>query len=127
MSTRDCLPFTMLFFACDRAELQDARNQLLQNEITRLQDRIVDLESEASTCHTSQVLAVRDRERNADESGSSTIHQGATAYFVFPADTGADASWLMGKEFAAKSELRFEDAKTGSFILRPHVHRKTSD
>ncbi len=72
-------------------------------------------------------LAVRDNERNEDESGASTIIDGATAYFIFPGETGADASWLMGAEFAAKAELRFEEATTGSLILRPHVHRKEGE
>ncbi len=67
-------------------------------------------------------LAVRDRERNEDESGASTIHEGATAYFVFPGETGADASWLKGEDFAAKAELGFAAATTGSFVLRPHAH-----
>ncbi len=67
-------------------------------------------------------LAVRDRERNEDESGAPTIHEGATAYFVFPGETGADASWLTGEDFAAKAELRFAGATTGSVVLRPHIH-----
>jgi hypothetical protein len=69
-------------------------------------------------------LAVRDGERNEDESGESTIFDGKTDYFVFPADTGVDASWLMGSEFAAKAELSFGAETTGSFVLRPHVHRE---
>ena len=68
-------------------------------------------------------LAVRDLERNEDESGESTIFEGVTDYFVFPAETGIDASWLMGPDFAAKVELSFAGATTGSFVLRPHVHR----
>ncbi|MEM6569817.1 MAG: hypothetical protein AAF957_15510 [Planctomycetota bacterium] len=68
-------------------------------------------------------LAVRDRDRNEDESGASTILDGTTDYFVFPGATEADATWLMGTEFAAKAELRVEGATTGSFVLRPHVHR----
>ena len=71
-------------------------------------------------------LAVRDRVSNKDESGSSTIEEGATAYFVFPGATGADASWLIGSEFAAKAELWFGNVSTGSFILRPHVHEAGS-
>ncbi len=67
-------------------------------------------------------LAVRNRERNEDESGNSTIHDGTTNYFLFPAETGADASWLMGTDFAAKGELRFAESTTGLFVLRPHVH-----
>ena len=72
-------------------------------------------------------LAVRDSERNEDESGASTIFEGATDYFVFPGETGADASWLMGSEFAAKVELSFGDATTGTFVLRPHIHRKNDE
>ena len=72
-------------------------------------------------------LAVRDRERNEDESGESTIFEETTDYFVFPADTGVDASWLMGAEFAAKAELSFDGATTGSFVLRPHVHREKAE
>ncbi len=72
-------------------------------------------------------LAVRDRERNEDESGASTIHQGSTDYFVFPGNSGSDASWLMGADFAAKVELRFTAATTGTFILRPHVHRNDGE
>lgn len=67
-------------------------------------------------------LAVRDQERNEDESGASTIFEGTTNYFIFPGETGADASWLMGEDFKAKAELSFEDVTTGSFILKPHGH-----
>ena len=56
--------------------------------------------------------------------GESTIFDGKTNYFVVPADTGVDASWLMGSEFAAKAELGFGTETTGSFVLRPHVHRE---
>ena len=69
-------------------------------------------------------LVVRDTERNEDESGESTIFEEATNYFIFPGETGTDASWLMGADFAAKVELSFAGATTGSFVLRPHVHRK---
>ena len=72
-------------------------------------------------------LAVRDRERNEDESGASTILEGKTDYFVFPGPREVDASWLMGADFAAKVELSFDETTTGSFVLRPHVHRKDED
>ena len=72
-------------------------------------------------------LAVRDAERNEDESGESTIFEGATNYFIYPGETGTDASWLMGADFAAKVELSFAGATTGSFVLRPHVHRKDGE
>ena len=69
------------------------------------------------------ILAVRDQERNEDESGTSTIYQGTTDYFVFPGETQDDASWLMGADFAAKVIVSFGDATTGQFVLRPHIHR----
>lgn len=75
----------------------------------------------------SLTLAVRDQDRNEDESGASTIIEGNTNYFVFPGSTDEDASWLMGADFAAKVELRFEEATTGSFVLRPHIHREKSE
>ena len=75
----------------------------------------------------SVTLAVRDQNRNEDESGASTIIEGNTNYFVFPGSTDQDASWLMGADFAAKVELRFEEATTGSFVLRPHIHREKSE
>ena len=75
----------------------------------------------------SVTLAVRDQDRNEDESGASTITEGNTNYFVFPGSTDEDASWLMGADFAAKVELRFEEATTGSFVLRPHIHREKSE
>lgn len=67
-------------------------------------------------------LGVRDRELNKDESGNSTIHEGATSYFVFPGKSGMDATWLRGGDFAAKANLVFEGGTTGLFTLRPHVH-----
>ena len=47
-------------------------------------------------------LEVRDQERNEDESGTVTVLNGATNYFIFPGETGVDASWLMGPDFAAQ-------------------------
>ncbi len=67
-------------------------------------------------------LAVRDATENRDEAGTATVRAGATNYFVFPGETGADASWLTGVDFAAKAELVMEAASTGSIVLRPHVH-----
>ena len=73
------------------------------------------------------ILAVRDQDRNEDESGASTIIDGNTNYFVFPGETKSDASWLMGADFAAKVELSFGDKSTGIFVLRPHIHRKDEE
>ena len=72
-------------------------------------------------------LAVRDHERNEDESGNSTVVEAKTNYFVFPGETEVDATWLMGAEFAAKVELSFTNATTGSFVLRPHIHREKEE
>ena len=72
-------------------------------------------------------LAVRDQDRDEDESGASTIVDGNTNYFVFPGETESDASWLMGADFAAKVELSFGDTTTGIFVLRPHIHRKDEE
>ncbi|MEM1084909.1 MAG: hypothetical protein AAGI48_12425 [Verrucomicrobiota bacterium] len=71
-------------------------------------------------------LVVRDKETNADEAGKSMIREGKTNYFIFPGDTGADASWLQGHHFEEVAVLTFEagDAKatTGSINLKPHGH-----
>lgn len=72
-------------------------------------------------------LAVKDHERNEDESGNSTVVEAKTNYFVFPGETGVDATWLMGADFAAKVELSFTNATTGSFVLRPHIHREKGE
>ncbi|MEM1443535.1 MAG: hypothetical protein AAGF67_14415 [Verrucomicrobiota bacterium] len=72
-------------------------------------------------------LAVRDSTENRDEDGNVTIRDGATNYFVFPGETGVDASWLMGTEFAAKAVLDLEGGSTGDIILRPHVHDEGED
>lgn len=72
-------------------------------------------------------LAVKDHERNEDESGNSTVVEAKTNYFVFPGETGVDATWLIGADFAAKVELSFTNATTGSFVLRPHIHREKGE
>ena len=82
---------------------------------------------EFPTLDRNVTLAVRDHERNEDESGNSTVLEAKTNYFVFPGETGVDATWLMGAEFAAKVELSFTNATTGSFVLRPHIHRDKSE
>jgi len=88
-------------------------------------DTVAALEFEA--LGRSLSLAVRDAEENADEDGVSQIRDGLTHYFVYPGETGEDASWLMGEDFAARALLAFETETgaavgTESFILRPHVH-----
>jgi hypothetical protein len=71
-------------------------------------------------------LRVRNAEQNEDEEGTPSVRAGKTNYFVFPGETGADAAWLMGKEFAAKVVVAFSrdgtDLSTEPFELHPHTH-----
>lgn len=71
-------------------------------------------------------LRVRNSEQNEDEDGKSNIRDNGTNYFIFPGETGADATFLMGKEFATETEVSFvvdgTSFTTGSFVLRPHAH-----
>lgn len=71
-------------------------------------------------------LRVRNKDKNEDEDGKGNIRNNASNYFIFPGDTGADASWLVGKDFASEVIISFSsgDAKhtTASFKLIPHTH-----
>jgi len=71
-------------------------------------------------------LEVRNRVKNEDESGAPSIRDGKTHYFIFPGNTDADATWLMGKDFASRVVVKFtvNGAATVSpcFILMPHTH-----
>ena len=71
-------------------------------------------------------LKVRNADQNEDEDGTPNNRGGKTNYFIFPGDTGADAAWLMGLEFASDVTVTFEkDGKTytaGKFHLVPHTH-----
>ncbi|MEM6277895.1 MAG: hypothetical protein AAF733_00350 [Verrucomicrobiota bacterium] len=69
-------------------------------------------------------LAVHDSTENRDEGGNVTVREGATNYFVFPAGTEVDTSWLIGPEFAAKAVLDLEVGSTGLVTLRPHSQGK---
>jgi hypothetical protein len=71
-------------------------------------------------------LAVRDKDRNEDEDGTANIRDGRTNYFIFPGDSGQDATWLKGKEFQSIVTAAFEhDGRTYTseeFVLVPHTH-----
>ncbi len=71
-------------------------------------------------------LRVRNSQTNEDEYGKANIRNGKTNYFIFPGETGADAKFLMGVDFATKATITFEAEgkihNTKSFILSPHVH-----
>ncbi len=76
---------------------------------------------------TQQVtLRVRNMAQNEDEDGKANIRANKTNYFIFPGDTGADASFLMGKAFSAETVISFEVGgvtySTAAFTLRPHTH-----
>lgn len=71
-------------------------------------------------------LVPRNRQTNPDESGKPTIRNGQTNYFIFPGDTGADATWLKGDKFRDEIvvTIRTEQGAitSESFPLVPHTH-----
>ena len=70
-------------------------------------------------------LRIRDREKNAGEDGQTNLRNGQTNYFIFPGETGADAKWLMGVDFAAKARLAIPGGLSSEvFVLKPHVHHE---
>lgn len=75
---------------------------------------------------TSVTLAARNKDKNEDEDGNATNRNGMTNYFIFPGDTGADASWLTGKAFKDTVTVSFAKGSakysTKAFELVPHSH-----
>ncbi|MEZ6197137.1 MAG: hypothetical protein R3F20_15625 [Planctomycetota bacterium] len=71
-------------------------------------------------------LRVRDAEENHDEDGKTQVRNGRTNYFIFPGETGEDASWLQGTSFAAPVRVEVpvggETLVSSPFALVPHVH-----
>ena len=71
-------------------------------------------------------LKVRNTEKNEDEDGKVNNREGFTNYFIFPGESGEDASWLMGKEFKSNAYITFTvddvEYKTETFELIPHTH-----
>ena len=71
-------------------------------------------------------LQVRNKEKNEDEDGNANIRNGKSNYFIFPGDSGADASFLLGKDFASKAVIQVSGDgmafETAPFELRPHTH-----
>jgi hypothetical protein len=70
-------------------------------------------------------LRIRNADRNEDEDGAPNIREGRTNYFIYPGDTGADASWLKGKDFQAGAVVTFEVGDRSyaaqPFDLVPHM------
>ncbi|MEM1294047.1 MAG: hypothetical protein AAGH89_01705 [Verrucomicrobiota bacterium] len=67
-------------------------------------------------------LVVRNLEKNEDEDGSANMRSGKTNYFIYPGDSGVDASWLAGKDFEAMVKVGFGNNSTKAFKLIPHIH-----
>ena len=71
-------------------------------------------------------LAIRNDRQNEDESGTPTLRDDKTNYFIFPGDTGADASFLQGSDVATMVVIAIDSgemqATTAPFQLSPHTH-----
>lgn len=71
-------------------------------------------------------LRIRNIEKNEDEDGKGNIRDNKTNYFIFPGDTGADATFLIGKGFSTETVISFEvdgvRYTTNTFKLQPHTH-----
>ena len=71
-------------------------------------------------------LRVRNKDKNEDEDGTGNVRDGKTNYFIFPGDTGVDATWLQGKKFQSLVRVTFTaDGRTYTseeFVLVPHTH-----
>ena len=71
-------------------------------------------------------LQVRNTTSNEDEDGKANIRGNKTHYFIFPGDTGVDASFLVGKEFSSDVFVSFlvggEAYTSSTFTLKPHTH-----
>lgn len=74
----------------------------------------------------SVALRVRNRERNEDEDGNANVRDGKTNYFIFPGDSGVDASWLKGAEFSSIAVVSFSVGSarytSDELMLVPHTH-----
>jgi len=75
----------------------------------------------------SVTLKVRNSQTNEDENVKPNIRDGKTNYFIFPGDTGADASWLMGASFSTEAKISIGELSTPVFKLIPHSHAAGSD
>ena len=72
-------------------------------------------------------LAPRNRKLNEDEDGTPNVRDGKTHYFIFPGESGADASWLLGKKFQSLVVVALESEgvklRSEEFVLKPHTHQ----
>jgi hypothetical protein len=69
-------------------------------------------------------LKVRNHDENEDEDKKPNMRDGKTNYFIFPGETGADASWLQGETFRSMVKVTFtadgQEFETPPFTLVPH-------
>jgi hypothetical protein len=69
-------------------------------------------------------MRVRDMEKNEDEEGTPNMRGDGTNYFIFPGESGADPSWLVGEKWRGVAIVSFQvGGNTFScdpFILVPH-------
>jgi hypothetical protein len=69
-------------------------------------------------------MRVRNADKNEDEDGKPNMRGGATNYFIFPGESGADAKWLIGEKWRGMVSVAFEvEGKSyaaGPFVLVPH-------
>lgn len=74
----------------------------------------------------SVALRIRNIDKNEDEDGKGNIRNKKTNYFIFPGETGADATFLIGKGFSTETIISFVvdgvTYTTNTFKLQPHTH-----
>ena len=69
-------------------------------------------------------LKIRNSDVNEDEDEVPNMREGRTNYFIFPGETGVDASWLTGLEWRGVVQVSFVsegvDFTCEPFVLVPH-------
>ena len=69
-------------------------------------------------------LKIRNSVENEDEDEVPNMREGRTNYFIFPGETGVDASWLTGLEWRGVVQVSFVsegvDFTCEPFVLVPH-------
>jgi hypothetical protein len=71
-------------------------------------------------------FAVRNKSKNEDEEGVANMRDGKTNYFIFPGESGQDASWLKGADFSSVVVVSItadgKEMMSEKFKLVPHTH-----
>jgi hypothetical protein len=69
-------------------------------------------------------MHVRNGDQNEDEDGTPNMRGSGTNYFIFPGESGQDASWLKGEQWRGIVTVAFEaNGKSYAcdpFVLVPH-------